>query len=145
MEKSKVRPQPPEPPPRPQPPKPQGTKIYPIPFPKGWHMIWAMYTQSSNEFTVILKDNSETYVNVTRAQEEPIPHLAEGASEIKGENLQLEVTISGKNFTGFKDCINTYVVFDGASNIVGYGYNLCVEDWTDNDYNDLFVTMACWR
>lgn len=36
-------------------------------------------------------------------------------------------------------------VIDGNAHIVGRTMSVCVEDGTDNDYNDLYITLASWK
>lgn len=131
-------------PPGPQPDvKPASTtKTYPIPFPQGWSMVWDMYTQSAAVIKVLLKDNSgTTYVSASRSGGVD-PPLAHGHQKINGTGLQLTVTIP---VAGFKEQINTYVIYDKNSAPAGYGFDLVAEDWVDEDYNDLYVSLVCWK
>ena len=38
-----------------------------------------------------------------------------------------------------------HLLIDGNAHIVGRTMSVCVEDGTDNDYNDLYITLASWK
>ena len=33
---------------------------------------------------------------------------------------------------------------DQRARKVGYVYDFCIEDWTDDDYNDVYVNIVGW-
>lgn len=122
-----------------------GAKTIQIPnFPKDWYMTWCMYTMASYKICVTLKDDSKTYVNnVCQATVDPEPPLARGRDYIKGENLRIIVDIpQAKHIICY---IHHYVIphLDGTP--AGHGFVLGVEDAKDADYNDLYVSMVCWK
>lgn len=112
-------------------------------FDKGLFMSWGMYTQAAFNITVSLLDDSKTYVNNASSSSTNIdPPLSQGNSNIAGNNLRLTIDIPEANT--IKASINSYNIAREDGKVVGYGFNLCVEDSTDNDYNDLYVSMVCW-
>lgn len=119
------------------------TKTYAIPnFEKGLFMCWNMYTQAAYQITVTLKDSSGTYLTQSKQSTSINPALAEGNSYINGDNLMLVVNIPQSS--EIKASINSYTITRPDGQAAGYGFNLLVEDSTDEDYNDLYITMAAW-
>lgn len=120
------------------------SKTFYVPnFFKGYFMTWNMNTQAAFKITVKLEDSSKTYVNNSDSSTNIDPPLAQGNSMIAGDNLKL--TVSVPQSSELKASINSYNITRDDGMIVGYGFNLCLEDSNDNDYNDLYVSMACWK
>ncbi len=71
------------------------------------------------------------------------PPLAIDNSVIAGNNLMLTVETNLSN--EIKASIRSYNVTDEVGRIRGYGFDICVEDWTDSDYNDLYIAMVAWK
>lgn len=119
------------------------TKTYSIPnFDKGLFMAWEMFTQAAYTITVTLKDSAKTYVHATESSTHIDPPLAQGNAAIEGTGLSLQVDIPQSS--AIKASINSYTISREDGRAVGYGFNLCVEDSGDQDYNDLYVSLVCW-
>ncbi|KYK33293.1 MAG: hypothetical protein AYK19_14195 [Theionarchaea archaeon DG-70-1] len=132
-----------KPPIPPQPPS--GAITIQIPnFPPTWYMTWDMYTMAAYKICVTLKDSSKTYVNnACQASTNPEPPLARGRDKIAGNNLQIAFDIpQAKHIIYY---IHQYTIPRLNGKPAGHGFVLGVEDWTDADYNDLFVSMVCWE
>lgn len=112
-------------------------------FNKGYYMTWNMNTQAAFNITVILKDSVKTYVNASDSSTNIDPPLSQGSSMIFGDNLMLEVKIPQSS--NIRASIESYNITREDGKVVGYGFDLCVEDSNDMDYNDLYVSMACWK
>jgi hypothetical protein len=57
--------------------------------------------------------------------------------------LQLVVTVNTSDTLQF--VISPYSVATPSGQTVGQGYNILLEDATDNDFNDLFVSIIAWQ
>jgi hypothetical protein len=121
------------------------TRTYGIPnFTKGLFMAWNMYTQAAFNICVTLKDDSTTYVDhKCKASMDIDPPLAEGHSFIEGDNLKIVVDIPQSS--EIKSSVNAYIITRPDGMAEGYGFNLSVEDQTDEDYNDLYVSLVAWK
>jgi len=113
---------------------------------KGYFMCWNVCTQCWNACKVVLKDeNGKEYFSYSKPFEQSgnIKMLGQGSAECGGNKLVLEVTCDTD--TGeIKQSINSYNVTDAVATTVGHGYNLCIEDSTDDDYNDIYVDLIGW-
>jgi len=121
------------------------TKTYVVPnFTEGLFMAWNMFTQADFEICVTLKDSAKTYVNrACKASTNIEPPLAEGNSFIEGNNLKIFVDIPQSS--EIKSYINSYNITRPDGTAEGYGFNLFVEGQTDENYNDLYVSLVAWK
>ncbi|MEI8396679.1 MAG: hypothetical protein WCF85_18250 [Rhodospirillaceae bacterium] len=120
------------------------TKTFLVPnFSAGLFMCWDMYTQAGYRINVTLKDSATTYVNASKQSTSIMPALAEGNSNINGSNLQIIVDIPQSS--SIQPSLNAYTIARPDGSIAGYGFNLNIEDATDQDYNDLYISMTAWK
>jgi len=112
-------------------------------FPQGYYMSWFVTTQAAYSVTATLSDSSQQYFSNTKTSTNIQPPLAQGASLIQGSNLKLLVNIPQSS--SLDSSINTYAITTDTGAIVGYGYNICIEDSGDKDYNDVAISLVAWR
>lgn len=60
-----------------------------------------------------------------------------------GNNLKLVVTCETE-VDEIHENINSYSVTDDKAATLGHGYNFCIEDATDKDYNDIYINLIGW-
>jgi hypothetical protein len=113
-------------------------------IPQGWFMSWHMSTQSLAKVCVTLADSATTYVDNVCRQNNAYGLLSDSYQQVAGTGLLLTITESA-NENPLKTLVNSYSVSLPDGTIVGQGYNILLEDWTDNDYNDLFVSLIAWQ
>ncbi|SFR64779.1 hypothetical protein [Anaeromicropila populeti] len=113
---------------------------------KGNIMFWSVCTQCGSHGVVTLKDDQQTYFTAKKDTDDwNLQSLAQAYAIYQGgDNLRLEVEVTYPN-ADIEQSINSYNITDPSSNIVGYGYNYCIEDSTDNDYNDYYIDLVAWR
>lgn len=111
-------------------------------FPKGYFMSWFVTTQAANAITVTLADSSGTYFSQTKQSMNVNPPLAQGASTINGNSLVLTINIPQS--AGILNSINSYVITRADGSGVGFGFNISIEDSTDNDFNDASISLVAW-
>lgn len=59
---------------------------------------------------------------------------------------KLVLTVSSTTAKGeILQSINSYNVTDNNAKTVGHGYNLCIEDGVDNDFNDIYIDIIGWK
>ena len=109
---------------------------------KGQYMSWFITTQAANRINVKLYDSVKTYVNSNKASIHIDPPLAQGAAFVEGDHLKLEISSSGWN--DLKTCHNMSDILTDACTPVGKSFSLAGEDYTDNDYNDVYVSISAW-
>lgn len=112
-------------------------------FPRGYYMSWFVTTQAAYTVTASLSDSSKQYFNNTKTSTDIAPPLAQGADFIQGNGLKLSINIPQSS--SLDSSINTYAITTDTGAIVGYGYNICIEDSHDKDYNDVCVSLVAWK
>ena len=111
-------------------------------FPQGYYMSWFVTTQAAFAVTVTLADTSGVYFANTRQSTEINPPLALGASTINGSSLQLTVDIPESD--NILNSINSYNITRADGSIVGFGFNISIEDSSDMDFNDVNISLVAW-
>jgi len=106
-------------------------------------MSWFVTTQAAFLVKAKLFDDSKVYFEGSRQSRQIEPPLAQGADTIVGNNLNL--MIDEPQSTKIDSSINTYNITTDDGTIVGYGYNICIEDQTDKDYNDVSISLVAWK
>lgn len=122
------------------------TKSYPVAnFSQGMYMFWTITTQTASNVTVTITDDSgTTYVTCIRNnQRNPIdPAPCSGYAQLRGNNVMVNVTDSS-GISGAAQQNSTVYTPNGPP--AGYTYSLALEDYTDNDFNDVWVSLAAWN
>jgi len=108
-------------------------------------MSYFVATQTDRKSRVILKDSVKTYIDVTKktSSVDINPPLAINADFLKGDNLTLILEDTKASHLLGTPQISSFSTQDGI--IVGHSWILNIEDWTDNDYNDIYVALTCWK
>lgn len=112
-------------------------------IPQNWYMTWTFATQAAFNICVTLRDSSTTYVNNQCRASTAFGILSQGFQKVTGTNLQLIINVSSSDT--LQTVLIPYSVPNTNGNNVGQGYNLLLEDSTDNDFNDLFVSIVAWQ
>lgn len=106
-------------------------------------MFWCVTTQAAFSVHAKLYDNQKTYFDNTRQNTEIDPPLAIGSDFMAGTGLKL--LIEETQSQSIDASINTYNITRNDGSIIGYGYNISIEDSTDADYNDVSITLISWK
>jgi hypothetical protein len=112
-----------------------------IEFPKDYYMSWCVTTQADNTIKAKLYDDTTTYFSESRRSLDILPPMAINASNVNGNNLRLYIESSGSY--PLKSNIVSYNITTRAGT-VGKIYDICIEDYIDNDYNDVCVSLVAW-
>ncbi len=119
-------------------------KDYKLPEIKaGMYMCWNVCTQTGRTGSVTLADKSgHVYFSYKKDFKDSSLHfLGQGHGEVKGE---LVLTIDCLEASELKQSIDANTITDNVGITVGQGYEFCIEDWTDDDYNDVYVDVVAW-
>ena len=121
-------------------------RIINVDMPKNAYISWFVTTQNALPTKVVLKDDNgkeyfsakkQNYLNTSID-----PPLALGATIFTGSKLTLTIDVDTKyELKGKPTLID---ITDDNGNIVGKSFDLAVEDYTDNDYNDIYVNIVGW-
>lgn len=120
------------------------TKQWDVDIPQGWFMSWFVTTQAANRMTVKLADNKITYFEASKQSTNVEPPLDTGCYSVKGTGLTLIVTVEGSNKLDGEPQKYDIKAAKGGE-VVGKEFALCLEDGTDNDYNDVAVNIIAWK
>jgi len=112
-------------------------------FPTGHYMSWFVTTQAAFMVKAKLSDDRTVYFEASKKSKNITPPLAQGAGDIKGKNLKL--TIDEPDSSNLDSSINAYNITASDGSVVGYGYNICIEDQADKDYNDVCISLVAWK
>lgn len=115
-------------------------------FKKGDFMLWSVCSQCRNKFTVVIRDDSTTYATIKKTDTSvELEKLSQNSAFYKGgENLRIEITFEDKS-VDIKESIVCGGIVDGHSKTVGYSYTYCLEDYIDEDYNDIYISVIAWN
>lgn len=86
-------------------------------------------------FTAVKKDSQNTSID---------PPLALGAASIKEGKLTLVVDVNSPFCKELKGKPVLFEITDDNGNLVGKSFSIAMEDYTDEDYNDIYVNIVGW-
>lgn len=111
---------------------------------KGNFMCWIVCTQACYASTIKLVDETREYFSYDkpRTSDGSFRNWQPTAALCAGNNLQLIVNAEVDDT--IKQTVNSYNITDSNAKTVGHGYNLCIEDGTDEDFNDIYVNLVGW-
>jgi hypothetical protein len=112
---------------------------------QNWYITWYITTQTGNQVCVTLSDSSTTYINNTCIQgtSGKFTVLSTGNKQVSGAGLTLTI-VDSTNAT-LQQVVNAYSITTPAGANAGAGYNVVLEDGSDNDFNDVFVSIVGWN
>lgn len=124
-------------------------KVYPVEdVQKGDYMVWSVCSQAERNALVVLRDDKTVYATIKKTSHstelQDLTNGTKGCFYGGGGNLRFEVTIYDTSNPQYGNKSMNGVI-DGNAHIVGRTMSVCVEDGTDNDYNDLYITLASWK
>jgi hypothetical protein len=121
------------------------TKEINVAFPAGYDMSWYVTTQAGNKVTVKLFDDTTVYFEKSKQGTEAMPPLDYGVSKVKGNNLKVKITVESCSEDQIKSAISGHNIITPSGREVGKGMHIAIEDWTDNDYNDVSISLLAWK
>ena len=110
---------------------------------KGQLISWFATTQAANTNTVKLYDDKTTYFENSKATVNMVPPLALGYAVVEGDNLSIDVTTSGN----YEWKLN-HSMLDLTTDVgkcIGKTFSLVGEDFVDNDFNDICISISAWN
>lgn len=120
------------------------SKSFNVPFSKGQFMFWSWTTQAANNVCITLKDSSTAYINnVCRQNTNPLPTPPAGAAFVAGSNLTLTVNVPAS--PALISSLSSGNIIDGNGNVIGEYFNVAIEDGSDGDFNDVWVSLVAWN
>lgn len=107
-------------------------------------MFWTWTTQAGNNVIVNLADSSTTYINQqNRQSNNPLPPN-DGFAQIQGTGLKLTVNVPASNGLILSGPFSGNIS-DPNGNVIGQFFNIAIEDGSDGDFNDIWVSLVAWN
>lgn len=115
-------------------------------FKKNDFLLWSVCTQAYENFSVVIRDDKQTYLEVSKKSHstELQKLVQDSATYNGGSNLRLIITYDNHNLDVHDSKISGSIL-DAMAREVGYSYTFCIEDGTDDDYNDAYISIVGWR
>ncbi len=113
-------------------------------FSKGYFLAWNVSTQCQNTVNVTLKVGNTVYFNGPKNDHGTnLQMISQGnrAHDCDGTPI---LTITVNEASALKQSVTSGAINDQRARKVGYVYDFCIEDSTDNDYNDVYVNIVGW-
>jgi hypothetical protein len=110
---------------------------------QGYFMSWCVTTQAGNKVTVTLQDELVTYFSASKQSYLIDPPLSSGNAFVKGSKLSVTVDVPASSALLGSPYSSDILTSEGV--IVGKVFNICIEDQTDKDYNDVAVSIIGWK
>ena len=111
---------------------------------KGYNIAWTVCSQCLFTGTITLTDNAGKvyfqYPKTNRSTSYQV--LGQGYHDFTGDVLYLYVDIPES--AEINQSITANNVTDSHAGKVGQVYSFCIEDSTDEDYNDFYINIVGW-
>lgn len=118
-------------------------KEFNVNIPKGYFISWFVTTQAANNVTVTIKDNKHEYLLNSKQSTDIRPELGVGADIVKGDGLKVIVRVDNAKHLIGSPHSNDITTDNGT--VVGKEFTLCLEDYIDEDYNDVAISIIGWK
>lgn len=117
-------------------------------MPEDGYISWFVTTQNTLKTKVQLNDANGkpifTAEKVDYHNKSIDPPLALGAASIKEGKLPLIVDVNSPVCKELKGKPVLFEITDDNGNLVGKSFSIAMEDYTDDDYNDIYVNIVGW-
>lgn len=113
-------------------------------FQKGYFLSWSVSTQCWNTVSVTLKVGNTIYFsNRKNGHSTDLQIISQGSRNHDRDGTPV-LTITIDEASTLKQSFTSGAINNQRAHKVGYVYNFCIEDSTDDDYNDVYVNIVGW-
>lgn len=114
-------------------------------FKAGYFLAWNITSQCMNTGRVHISCGGKTLVDASKSSKNTnMTMLAQGSATISADTVNVTVTINEAT-RDLKNSKSGAAIMDHAGRKVGYVYDVCIEDGTDDDYNDIYINLVGWE
>lgn len=107
-------------------------------------MLWNLYCRTSATFKAKLYDSSAVYFDSRKCGvSKELQKIAEGCQKKGAGELKFEI-IYAESASPAADINSRDIVRPDAS-LAGHTYNICVGDYSDAGYNDIYFSLVSWK
>lgn len=110
---------------------------------QGNNFCWYVCTQCMYSANVKIYDDTKTYFDghkTTRSTSLQV--MGQGWADLAGQQLKIDIDIP--EASEIKQSLSSANISDTMGRKVGCVYDLCIEDSTDDDFNDIYLNIAAW-
>lgn len=114
-------------------------------FKAGYFLAWNITSQCLNTGSVQITCGGKTLVNASKSSKSTnLTILAQGSATLSADTVIVTVTVNEAT-TELKNSKSSAIILDNAGRKVGCVYDACIEDSTDDDYNDIYINLVGWE
>ena len=117
-------------------------KFVPLEIPKDYFVILNMSTQAALRITVKITDFDNIYFNESRKSTSVLPIIS-NTFYTKSDNAELIINVPESNRLDVR--MDTMDIKSGSGILICRTLTFVAEDSNDYDYNDLHLTISCWK
>lgn len=111
---------------------------------EGYFMCWDIVTQTATTFDLLIKDNSKSYVKVSKVSTDPgLALLSKGSAYKAVGPLKINIHFESTSMNVKSISTNSIIATDNGT--IGYTYSFAIEDSYDGDYNDVYINISFWK
>lgn len=112
---------------------------------KGYYLFWSVCTQCMYDCSVKMEDETGcSYFSCNKFNRSTnLQVLEQNNRQLNGNVLKLVVDVPAS--AEIKQSIPSGAITDSNGETVGYVYSFCIEDSTDEDYNDIYINVVGWK
>jgi hypothetical protein len=112
-------------------------------FAKGNLIAWNVTTNCAYTPTIELMDGDKKLFSITKKDGDHFQFLGNGSATIENTG-KLKLKISIPQSSNIDSSIASGAVLNRNAKKVGCFYNICIEDFSDDDYSDVYVNIIGW-
>lgn len=114
-------------------------------FKSGYFLAWTITSQCMNTGNVKISCGGKTLVSADKKSKNTnLTLLNQGSGTLTAGTVVVTVTINEATIE-LKNSKTGGAILDNAGRKVGYVYDVCIEDSTDDDYNDIYINLVGWE
>lgn len=114
-------------------------------FKPGYFVAWNITSQCMNTGNVKITCGGKTLVSADKSSRSTnLTLLSQGSATLSTGAVVVTVTINEATVE-LKNSKTGGAILDNAGRKVGYVYDVCIEDSTDDDYNDIYINLVGWE
>ena len=113
-------------------------------FQPGYFLAWEVLTQCANTLTVTLQVGNTVYFTASKSNRDTKLQLISQNSRTHDCNGTPILTVTVNESSALKQSLTSGAINTQRAVKIGYVYDFCIEDSTDDDYNDVYVNIVGW-
>lgn len=114
-------------------------------FKANYFLAWNITSQCMYTGSVQISCGGKTMVTANKSSKSTnLTMLAQGSATLPADAVTVTVTINEATMD-LKNSKSSAVILDNAGQKVGCVYDVCIEDSSDDDYNDIYINLVGWE